>query len=1236
MANLQVGAPPRESLKPGADTSREPSDQTLLERFIACGDEAAFAGLVQRHGKTVWGVCWRVLRQEQDVEDAFQAVFLVLARKAASIRTGEAVGSWLYGVAYRTAMKARRSAARRHSYEQRVAPSSQEKAEPWAEEAGRELQRLLDEEVQRLAEKYRAPFVLCCLEGMSRSEAARELKWKEGTLSGRLARARDLLQTRLARRGVILSAALTAAALAENTTFAAAQPILIPATIKGGLATLVGTKPVGVSASALQLAEAVSRTVTVAKLKTAMLVFLALAMVISGLGLAALQFAPAADISDPDTFVGPPTPFGTPDLVTLPPDVKPIHALAYAPDGTFVAVATKDTAVQIRDAKTGDVVQSLSGHSGEVNCLAFSPDGRTLASGSSDTTVKLWNLATGKTSRTLKGHTGEVYALAFIPDGTRLASAGSDKGIRLWQVESGQPLAALAGHDKAVRALAVAPDGRTLVSGGDDQTIKTWDLSDAGRIANPSNTLKGHTGAVRALVITLDGTLASASEDGTIKLWKLAQGQDGLTLKGHTDAVLALAVTPTGRTLVSGSRDKTVRVWDCASGEVRASLRRHRGAVTALAVHPRGKDLISGGVDSWLFRWPGAAKKPTPPAENKAIKATSPPEMAAVPAPTEPVAELLEDNTAFFIDNLNNPGAGDASIAERDERSFFSGACSLAVSEFQRFNPRMPNWKYEIAENPRPGQYRYVRFAWKRTEAPGIMLQLHAWPRTWHRYYAGTVSAATQSWGLMTRIADDPPRRWELVTRDLFKDFGPMTITGIGFSAMEGPGQANFDHIYLGRTIEDLDQVSARLKGVTDDADDGSGSTVWLVTGAIVALTGSLLLVWLYGRRRRHASNTPGPVGVEGKQTNTGAASPAGVSFACPGCARKLKARAEIAGKKIRCPGCGTETIVPQTSASGVRPSDGSQGGAASQSSSAVSSRLPMLLWLPALGMVATLGAAIALWFAAGADARDSDSVSVPGKQADFFQDFRGGRPMLSSLKMVGPDADSVITPEDGGLRITLPATRAVNHPVEVVTKFSLTGDFEITGSYELLSAGRPAKGYGAGVSLNVATDPGRRKFAKVSRLLRPREGSVHLSEFWTNDPPKDYQVRSVPAEARAGKLRLVRQGSTIRFLAADGTTDDFREIYQRDFGTEELADVRFQVCDSGSPGNAVDARLVDLKVRSDNLTLDNASDATRASEHQDRRGWRILSVLALLLALALAAWLGVRCRTGKMFAGPC
>jgi RNA polymerase sigma factor (sigma-70 family) len=196
------------------------SDEQLLHAFLANRDDNVFATLVRRHGSMVLHVCRRVLGHHQDAEDAFQATFLLLARNAGCLRNKSALASWLHGTAYRTAMKARQSAARRRKHEGRTPPRLL--TEPSRELLWREVQTLLDEEIARLPEVYRSVFVLCCLESLSRAEAGRRLGLKERTVTNRLAEARRRLQLRLARRGVELTAVLAAAAL--TTSAASALP----------------------------------------------------------------------------------------------------------------------------------------------------------------------------------------------------------------------------------------------------------------------------------------------------------------------------------------------------------------------------------------------------------------------------------------------------------------------------------------------------------------------------------------------------------------------------------------------------------------------------------------------------------------------------------------------------------------------------------------------------------------------------------------------------------------------------------------------------------------------------------------------------------------------------------------------------------------------------------------------------------------------------------------------------
>ncbi len=246
-------ADPEHRYTQGADSRKLDAltDGELLQRFAQQHEEAAFAALLRRHGPMVLSVCRRVLHRIDDAEDAFQATFLVMVEKAHRLRRPELLGNWLYGVAYRTALHARRRVARRSEREKEAAAMSSDAVSD-REIESRELRRVLDEELHRLPQKYRAPLVLCYLEGKTNEEAARLLGWPSGSMSYRLARGRELLRGRLQARLTGLTGLLPTILLADLLRPALMSPLLVQATVQAAVA-YVGTKMAAVATGLISL-----------------------------------------------------------------------------------------------------------------------------------------------------------------------------------------------------------------------------------------------------------------------------------------------------------------------------------------------------------------------------------------------------------------------------------------------------------------------------------------------------------------------------------------------------------------------------------------------------------------------------------------------------------------------------------------------------------------------------------------------------------------------------------------------------------------------------------------------------------------------------------------------------------------------------------------------------------------------------------------------------------------------
>jgi RNA polymerase sigma factor (sigma-70 family) len=415
-----------------------PTDADILSRFAAAGDEAAFELLVWRHGPAILGLCRRLLRREQDAEDAFQATFLTLARRARSIGRRESVGCWLYKVAFRIALRLRDKTARRS-----FAPldGEPEPAGQVAEGPDGDTRAALDEEVSRLPDKYRAAVVLCYLEGKTNTEAARELGCPRGTVDSRLAWARERLRRRLLRRGVCLS---VTALLGSLTTApaSAAPPALVHYTAH--LAFLFTTRGAALGTAApIQLARGALRAMFFAKMKSAIIVFTTLAMLaggswglLHGPGTAKIEAAPPAD-AEQDS----PAPQSAPadnswaETASLR-CTSPLWCLAFAPDGRTLVTGSGTTGkpgeLAVWDVGTARLRVRIE-TSGPVRGLAIAPDGKAVATAEMNDAVQLWDLTTGQAHTRFRTHAGAVRVVAFSPDGRRVA-CGNDNTVLVWHL----------------------------------------------------------------------------------------------------------------------------------------------------------------------------------------------------------------------------------------------------------------------------------------------------------------------------------------------------------------------------------------------------------------------------------------------------------------------------------------------------------------------------------------------------------------------------------------------------------------------------------------------------------------------------------------------------------------------------------------------------------------------------------------------------------------------------------
>lgn len=608
----------------------EADDAQLLKRFVSCQDEAAFTVLVERHGPMVLRVCRTVLGHTQDAEDAFQATFLLLVRKAGSIHKQEAVASWLHGVAYRLAAKARTEAARRWAREKRTATLPAQESPSPAE--WRELLTILDEELARLPETWRAPLILCYLEGKTHEDIARQLGSPLGTVRSRVARGRRLLQERLARRGLQFPAgAFVATAVAS--TASAVPPSLLRLTIQSAVDGPAGLAGDVISTQSQRLVEEGLQAMAGTKLKTVMALLLTVMVTLAGAG----AFWHQTEGANPD---GGEPPGGEPTKRTekvqvptdrfgdpLPPGALArmgtvrcrhgsiVSRLRFSADGKTLASSSYDGTLRLWDVATRQEIRRYGeNHQDGSELVAFLPDGQTLA-GRQGFDLLFWDLNTGKEVRRL-AVPGSCQC-AFSPDGKTLASADwKGDAVHLSSATRGQTIRQFPAE--RVLQIAFAPDGKTLAVVSEDNKLRLWEVETGKEIRKFDIALKAREEDRLPLVFSPDGKQLAAGTDDILRVWEAATGQEQHRMEGHQGEILALAYSPDGRLLASGGRDNLVRLWQVASGKEVRTIQRHQSWVTCVAFAPDGKTLASGSQDHTIRFWDVATGKEIPPSEGHA------------------------------------------------------------------------------------------------------------------------------------------------------------------------------------------------------------------------------------------------------------------------------------------------------------------------------------------------------------------------------------------------------------------------------------------------------------------------------------------------------------------------------------------------------------------------------------------------------------------------------------------
>jgi RNA polymerase sigma factor (sigma-70 family) len=630
-------------------------DRQLLDRFARQHDQEAFSALVERHGPMVLRLCRRLLVDDQEADDAFQATFLVLARKIPNLAEHASVAPWLYGVAYRIACRARSAGVRRRVLDWE--PVDQTNPGPPAEASWREVCGALDEELQQLPDRQRAPLILCYLQGRTRDEAAQQLGWSLGTLKRRLEEGREALRGKLLRRGLQLATLLAVLEVTANPLPAA----LLSRTTQTACRFAAGKTmaAAALSARAMGLAED-ALTATMCR-PGKILVAVALALGVLGsaavwktAGSAAVPGAGGADtpVACAEVVQQPAKAAGRPEKDVhgdpLPQGAmarlgtirwrhgSALHDFAFSPDSQLLVTAAWP-GVCLREAATGkELAWFPEVYADRSGAIAFLPDGKSFAVvGGQDGEIVFIDVATRKVTRqfNIQRHGFSAGGIALSADGQLLATGQRDTGIfRVWDMATGKERLQLPVEDADryggdgrrdflyIDAIRFSADSKVLVAAPAAELVRPMEprFLYRGEVANGVKlrkvALEAPDGFSSRLALAPDGSsVAGGDKEGTVRLLDTATGKERRRFQGGSGAIAAVTFSPDGKVLIAQGR-QSVYFWDLASAkEIRqiacAAPVVYHDWETALGLSPDGKTLVRRDRMHALRLWDTATAK---------------------------------------------------------------------------------------------------------------------------------------------------------------------------------------------------------------------------------------------------------------------------------------------------------------------------------------------------------------------------------------------------------------------------------------------------------------------------------------------------------------------------------------------------------------------------------------------------------------------------------------------------